>query len=445
MMLFSLPVIIIDLSGFQGFINEPLPIQLWTIFVYGGWVPFVWVLLYAIREVWLNSRQAKYAATIDYVLLNVNIGQLNEQSPKAVEHIFSHIAGTASTPTFKEKWWQGKFTPPFSFEYAVIDGYTRFIIRAPVKHRDLIEAAVFSQYSEAEITEVADYTQDVPQKYPDPEWEAWGSEFVMKEDSAFPIRTWFEFEHSLSQELKDPLSTVLETFSKLKKGEQVWMQILCYPIKQGWVKDAQKVADRLAGKEAKQSVPGWAKPLHLFLDLFEDILRGIFGNEKSSALEKKDDNMRMMMLSPGERKRLEGVEMKMAKIGFGVKIRFVYVGKRSVYRKGSVASMMKGSMGLFGRHDGNTFGGYGPATPASDYFWQTWSYDTKVQRLFSNYVNRSSMGAPPYILNVEELATIYHFPSMLINAPLIQKVESRKVEPPFRLPKVHDEEEDKES
>lgn len=433
-----LPVIVIDLSGFNTFITDPLPTQLWTVFAYGGWIPLAWIVFIAFREAWLNSRQAKFAGTLSYVLLSVNIGQLNEQSPKAVEHIFSHIAGTASTPTFKEKWWVGKFTPPFSFEYAVIDGYTRFIVRAPVKHRDLIEAAIFSQYSEAEITEIADYTLDVPQKYPDPEWEAWGTEFVLKENSAFPIRTWLEFEHSLSQELKDPLSTVLETFSKMKKGEQIWMQILCFPIKQGWVKEAQAVVAKLTGKEVKKSVPTWVKPLHFLLDFVEEILRSVFEGEQAPSSDKKDDNMRMMMLSPGERKQLEGVEMKMTKIGFGVKIRFLYVGKRSVYRKGSIASMMKGSMGLFGRHDGNTFGPYGPITPAADYFWQGWSYDSKVQTLFSNYVNRSGDGATPYILNVEELATIYHFPSMLINAPLIQKVESRKVEPPFALPIVNE-------
>lgn len=436
----ALPVIVIDLSGFSRFVTEPLPTQLWTIFVYGGWIPFVWVLFLGFREMWLNSRQAKFAGGLSFVMLSVNIGQMNEQSPKAVEHIFSHLSGMASSPTFKEKWWEGKFTPPVSFEYAVIDGYTRFIIRIVHKHRDLLEAAIFSQYPEAEIVEIADYTQDVPQKFPDPEWEAWGSEFVLKEDSAFPIRTWFEFEHSLSQELKDPLSTVFESFSKLKKGEQLWFQILCFPIKQGWTKDAAKVAAQLAGKEPKKSVPGWAKPLHFVTDLLEDILREVFQGEKQSS-DRKGDDMKMLMLSPGERKRLEGVEMKMAKVGFGVKMRFIYVAKRSVARKGSIASMLKGSMALFGRHDGNTFGAYGPITPSSDYFWQTWSYDTKVQAVFSNFVNRSGDGATPYILNVEELATVYHFPSMNIRAPLIQKVESRKVEPPFRLPGIHEEEE----
>lgn len=427
--------IVIDLSYFQEFIHQPLSKQLLDAFFYVGWVPLVIILFIGFREMWLNSKQAKYAQGLSFVFLSVNIQAMNEQSPKAVEHIFSHIAGTHSNPTFKEKWFEGKFTPPFSFEYAVIDGYTQFIIRAPVKHRDLIEAAIFSQYPDAEITEVPDYTQNVPQKHPDPEWEVWGTEFVLKRPSAYPIRTWFEFEHSLSQELKDPLSTILESFSRLKKGEQIWLQILVFPVRQDWTKASQDLAAKLSGKEpASKPVALWAKPLHFLMDLVEGVLRQIFeGGEGPAKMEKKDE-MKLFNMSPGERKTLEGIEMKMAKIGFGVKIRFIYAGRRDVFRKGSIASMMKGSFSLFARHDGNSFGGHGPATPKSDYFWQKWGYNDRVRAVFSNYVSRSGDGATPYILNIEELASIYHFPSMQIRAPLIKKVDSRKVEPPFALP-----------
>jgi len=435
--------IVIDLSYFQTFIHQPLSKQLFDAFFYVGWIPLVIIFFIGFREMWLNSKQTKYARGLHFVYLTVSIQALNEQSPKAAEHIFSHIAGTFSNPTFKEKWIEGKFTPPFSFEFAVVDGYTQFVIRAPLKHRDLIEAAIFSQYPDAEISEIPDYTQNVPQKHPDPEWDVWGTEFVLKRPSSYPIRTWFEFEHSLSQELKDPLSTILESFSRLKKGEQIWFQILVYPIRQDWTEESQALAAKMMGKEIKSKVPMWAKPVHVIMDLFENVLREILSGGEVTTVEKKKEDFRMMNMSPGERTTLEGIEMKMAKIGFGVKMRFLYVGKRSIYRKGPIASLMKGALGLFARLDGNSFGGYGPATPKSDYFWQKWGYNNRVRAIFSNYVNRSSNGADPYILNIEELASIYHFPSMLIRAPLIKKVESRKVEPPFALPIPPDDEEPK--
>ena len=37
-------------------------------------------------------------------------------------------------------------------------------------------------------------------------------------------------------------------------------------------------------------------------------------------------------------------------------------------------------------------------------------------------------------MNIEELATIYHFPGVDIKAPLLKTTESKKSEPPFKLP-----------
>ena len=38
------------------------------------------------------------------------------------------------------------------------------------------------------------------------------------------------------------------------------------------------------------------------------------------------------------------------------------------------------------------------------------------------------------MLNIEELASIYHFPAITVKSPLTPKVESRKGEPPIGLP-----------
>lgn len=436
-----LPQIVIDLSGVYGLMDKPLPEMYWTIFVYGGWIPVVWILWYGFSQMWLNSRQEKYAPTISYTLLAVSIPRMNEQSPKAVEHMFTHLAGTFSSPNFKEKWFQGKFTPSFSFEYASIDGYTQFIIRTPVQFRDLVEAAIYSQYPDAEVAEVADYAQGVPHDYPNPEWDCWGTEFTLAKPSAYPIRTFSEFEHSLSGELKDPLSSLLETLSRLKKGEQVWIQILVTPRDQEWTKESLALTDKLKGRPPKKKpTPMWQSMTE---ESFSIVTAGIsqivgVGGEGEKKPEKKEDN-KVMNLSPGERKMLEQIELKASKTGFGVKIRFVYVGKRSAFRKGPMISMVRGALGLFGSLDGNSLKNYGKAAPKTDYFWQRWSAEEKKTTIIKRFASRSGDGAERFVLNSEELASLWHFPQILIKAPLLKKVESRKVEPPFSIPLAPDE------
>lgn len=439
------PQITIDLSAISGLIaglmDKPLPELWWTIFIYGGWIPVVIILWYGFRDLWLLSRQGKYAGTISYMTLAISVDRLNEQTPKAIEHMFTHLAGTYSSPNFKEKWWIGKFTPSFSFEYASIDGYTQFIVRTPVQYRDLVEASIFSQYPNAEIVEVADYTKDVPLAYPNPEWDCWGTEFTLGKPSAYPLRTFTEFEHQMSGELKDPLSSLLETLSRLKKGEQVWIQILVTPRDQDWTKESLALTDKLKGRPPKKK----AKPLieHVVehgasfaVEAMNQIAGG--GSEAEKKAEKKEEN-KVMNLSPGERRMLEQIELKASKIGFGCKMRFVYVGKRPVFRKGPMISMVRGALELFGSLDGNKLKNYGKVAPKTDYFWQRWSAEEKKTKIIRNFSNRSSNGANRFILNVEELASLWHFPQVLIKAPLLKKVESRKVEPPFALPAAPDE------
>ena len=69
-------------------------------------------------------------------------------------------------------------------------------------------------------------------------------------------------------------------------------------------------------------------------------------------------------------------------------------------------------------------------------FWGDKIVDKKAD-MFKAYVSRSYFHPPykkkPFILNTEELATIYHFPSG-IETPGFTTISSRKAEPPANLP-----------
>ena len=57
---------------------------------------------------------------------------------------------------------------------------------------------------------------------------------------------------------------------------------------------------------------------------------------------------------------------------------------------------------------------------------------TKKRKIFNNYVNRSSYGRKPFLLNIEELATLWHFPiEANVKSLLVQKLLEEK--PTLRL------------
>lgn len=393
------------------------------------------VLIHGFWLLWVQSRQEKFAAGISYTILALDIPRLNEQTPKAVEQIFSHLSGAYSGLDKFEKYWLGKFQPTFSFELVSIGGYIQYLVHCPKKFRDLVESSIYAQYPDAEITEVVDYTDKVPTTFPHPDWDCFGTEFVLKKPGAYPIRTYEQFEHSAAEVMtfKDPMSSVLEVFSQLKPGEQMWFQILVTPTDESWQKKGEEIVDKILGrkKPVKQSMIGEVVTAPFWI--VKEAGAQLAGVGSAEAAEKKPEQPKMMALSPGEREVLELVQRKLSKIGFMCKMRVVYAGRRDVFTKGRYVSL-KGAMSQYSAVHMNAFKGYGPVTPKGDYFWQRWSENTLKGKLVRNFKNRSGNGAPRFPLNIEELATIYHFPMSTVKAPLVKKTDSKRAEPPHSLP-----------
>jgi hypothetical protein len=179
-------------------------------------------------------------------------------------------------------------------------------------------------------------------------------------------------------------------------------------------------------------------PLTLLRWLAEALLGWGGGHE-----EKKQENLlnsRMWNLTPGERKVLEGVERKMGKIVWAVKIRFVYIGKKEVFKK---AKILQSFIGAFKQYNTNDMLALKLETKktgmsSSLYFMGAYRNNIRKGRMVRAYRDRSNWaGILPYYLNTEELATLWHMPvSQDVKAPQVKKTESKKTEPPINLPMV---------
>lgn len=398
------------------------------------------VLIWGAYKVMMNNREIKNVMSHEYILLAIDVPKETVQSPKAVEHIFAVLAGAHSSPARREKYWFGTVQPWFSLEIASIEGYIQYFIRTPAKFRDLVEAAIYAQYPDAEITEVEDYTYLVPvKKFPDPEWDMWGCDFINVKDQAYPIRTYPEFEHSLSQEFKDPLGSILENLSILGKGEHFWIQLMVVPIGQKtWKEKGDKLVKKIMGVKEVPKETMVDKAIGAPMKVLEAVGGELLGGtSESGKKEDKFDLGTMFKLSPGEVNELKAIQAKLSKIGFLAKLRAVYIAKKPVFKKTRAAHPFIGAVKQFNTVNLNSLKPELTKTGISGgiVLFKKQRLIKRRNVLLAAYRDRDpTVPMSPYVFNTEELATLWHFPAIEIKAPMVKKTEAKKSEPPIALP-----------
>ncbi|MEI7512832.1 MAG: hypothetical protein WCK01_05245 [Candidatus Uhrbacteria bacterium] len=414
------------------------------LFLHGGWIIFVFVFLWALKYGWLEIRQAKFMHSQEFILLRITVpkaSEFNQQTPRAVENIMANLAGAHSPASWKEMWIDGKFQIPLSLEIASLNGQVSYYIHSLRNLRDLVEAAIYAQYPDADIDEVPDYAKGVPTHYPNDEWDLWGTEMTPTTNDAYPLKTYLEFEDRVSGEFKDPMSNLLEVFSRLVEGEQAWYQIVIIPTDQKHFKhSADALINKIKGVKEVHKVTFMSQVIEFPLKLILEFVNVALGTPSAPAKksEAKDAFPRMMALSPGERIVLEAIERKASKIGFECKIRFLYVAKKTVMSKPKVVNSFIGAI-----KQTNTFNmlALKPETKrvgVNGTLW--WFKDSRnshrKEHLVSSYKHRSSHhGLGHFFLCSEELATLWHFPILnQVRAPQLRRTEAKRAEPPANIP-----------
>jgi len=429
-----MPNIVIDFSFLLNFWQElsgggPFT-AMWVLFKSGGWIVILFALYYVAKYYYFYYIRGRWIGTVKYVLLSIDIPKNNEQSPKAVESIFAHFYGMKSSIDAKEKYIIGKFQTPFSLEIVSIGGKIQFFIRVPLKYKDLVESAIYSQYPDVDILEAPDYVDKFPTKFPDPKNEIFGCDFELERDWIYPIRTYPFFEHGLTGEFKDPMSLVLETMSNVAESEILAIQIICVPGSLDWHKEGQKKLDKILGKsvEEKKGI------IDYFLGFLGELVNyAVSPSGDGKDNKKTEDAFRMLNLSPGQRKIVEDVELKLSKVGFPSKVRYIHMAPHEIFK--NRYSHVKGFLKQFAALNSNDFGSVGSTMPKKNFFYHRMARAGKQALLVQGFSHRDpSIGGPMYVLSVEELATLWHFPALEVKAPQVKKTESKRAEPPRTLP-----------
>ncbi len=430
-----------DFSTLNDIASNPFS-AMWFLFIHGGWLFFVYAMWYMGTHYWKETRQHKFHHHMEWILLAITIPRTHEQTPRAVENIFAHWAGAHSKNSWVEEWIDGRIQDTITVEIASFEGHIQYFVHTTRKFRDLIEASIYAQYPDAEIVEVEDYAKKIPTNFPNKDWELFGTEMIPAgKPDLYPLRTYPSFEDKVSGEFKDPMAVLLENMSRLQPGEQFWYQIVMTPIEQVAFRSAgEDLAKKLMGQEVKHK----ETLLDQALKIPQVFLEGIFqliGLFAAPAEHKKDSNplnSRALTMSPGERKVVEGVENKISKIAYATKIRWVFLTKKGAMTK---ARMVHPFIGFIKQFNTNDMLALKPESKkvgmnSTLWFFKDRRNNERKKRLLRAYIGRSNwVGTPAFFLNIEELATLWHFPiSMQVKAPQLRKTEAKRAEPPINLP-----------
>jgi len=409
------------------FALDSLQTVLW--FLAGYWWIFLPVLLFfGLMTAFETYTKMKYIKSIKWTLVNLKIPQDPGKSPKATEQIFAALHGTLPPPIiWRNKFFKGTMVNWISLEIVGIGGETHFYVRMPEQFKKLVQSQIYAHYPDAEISEVADdYVNLLPASLPNDAYDLFGSEIILSKEDFYPIRTYPEFEEKSSGpdyvKRIDPLASLAEVLSSLEAGELPGVQLIIRPTGDGWVKKGQSEMDKLQGKKSKA---GESMLSNLVFEI-DKIIPGHVEVEKS---EKKPEQTQ---LTSGKQEAIKAAERKMSKLGYECGIRFMYSGPKENFHRAHIS----GVVGVFKQYALQTINSFklnGPTITAGKWpFKKQKEYNKKI--FFLNKYKNRSLPAKAFILNIEELATIYHLPDIGVKSPLLPRVEAKKGEPPVGLP-----------
>lgn len=372
---------------------------------------------------------------MQWQILEVRVPARIEASIKRMEHVYVGLSNALSYPwfTFWDKYWYGKQQEWFSLEMAAEENDIRFYVRTPAGFRNLIEANIYAQYPDAEITQAEDYTAKLPSLMPNKEYDIWGTNIIFTQPSPYPLKTYIVFEGQSEEQRIDPLNSIAEAMSKIGPREHIYFQLIIKPISNELQKESAELVGKLIGKKLPAKQPGLLAALNEFVgNLVLAPLKIPIWTATSSKKEHETPASLMMYLSPGEKDLVEKMEMKMSKPAFATTIRVAYIAPREIFHREHISSLMS-SFKLFGSLSGNSFKPDKYTLTTSHHPFKALRLQIRKRELIYKYRLRLPSAKQVY-MNSEELATIWHFPTIAAEAPSLQHIEAKRKGPPANLP-----------
>ena len=312
---------------------------------------------------------------------------------------------------------------------------------------------MYAQYPQAQVKIAEDYTLAVDEISEESGWNLWGCEFKLLKPEVFPIKTYTDFglDKDPKEEFKvDPISPVIELFGAAGKGEQMWLQIVITPSKKKYHVKGTMFKSHDWVEEGKEQI---MKTLEPYIGV----------RERASAPGTFSKEVR----SPGFMdEMIKGAGRKLTKLGFDTGIRVAYVAKTDVFPFGTRTNNSRNLRLIFRQYENPFSNGFSRHNSTqADQYSGTFMASKSTVNLFKRrhlhaYREREFFHLPMrhhlfnkhtiiwpfslflkpffhpevFVLNVEELATLWHFPGQILKVPTLERIESKEASPPTNLP-----------
>jgi hypothetical protein len=329
---------------------------------------------------------SKSAPPTEGVVLLLQVPRANEKKELAAEQMFASLHGLLTTPS------TSLFKPPqrecLSFEIAVIGKRIGFYVWVPTYLKDFVEEQIYAQYPTVQISEVPDYTLNDAQHFS----TTLVTEMRLIANEALPIKTFQSFE-------VDPLAAITATLAKFEEDEEAWIQLLIRPAAPNWHRKSERYIAGIKGGTGSRGVT-----------------RGL-----AEALWKPPEyKTETVKVADYDQTKASGAEEKSQKLAYETNLKIVY---RGHVPKPQAQLRLQSIVASYKQFNTTYLNGYEAKRMAEDDY------------LVALYRSRG-FDKKGSLLNIEEVATMYHLPHTNVETPYILWAMSQTAEPPANLPIV---------
>ena len=324
-----------------------------------------------------------------------SVQHLKEEIAKG-ETIFSAIGGLRAERGFSA-WLKGR-SDHFSFEVVANQNRIAFYVVAPLTSVRYLEQQIHAHYPEAVIEEVGDYNAFSLKG------EVVSAFLKTTKKFIFPLKTYQKMEI-------DPMNSIISVLSKLNKDESLAVQYVVRSARGSWHAKVRRVVRKI---HEKSSVAAGLRAMSIWA-LFTDF----FGGFNLSKKKTSDQPVTPKRLSAIEEEMVKSIEEKNLKAGLDVNLRIVVCAKNrekaNVYLENVVSAFTEYNNYSYG----NTF---------------SRAHKKDNDQLVADFIYRRFRSETSFLLNSEELASIFHLPLRSTETPNILWLMAKIAPAPSDIP-----------